>query len=465
MKRYIQFISIFIFTIILLIGLLYIGLAVYYSNGFSYGTFINGIYCTGKSVEEVNKELNENFHANDLKIKLRDGVKQIDLQKIDYSYDFMNPLEIYLNNQNSFLWIENLFIGDSGVTLYPKGLYDENKFDETFSKLRMTEKNDKDDVRLVLNDSGYVLIDPKANVLDENKTKTIIEEALLKGYPTVNLDTSNCYKDASYSNNELHLIELYPQIKNFQNKDIIFQFGDDERKITSRELSLLIECDETGIPTLDDRNLPVANKDEVKNLIDKLGREFNTYCNHYFTTHSGEIVYIDSGNYGNEINAKTETEWLFDFISNGGDIIVHEPEYIHTANFLGKNDIGNTYIEISLSEQKLYYYKNGEIALTTDVVTGNTGRKRGTPQKVCFVYAKQERRILKGPGYSAFVNFWMPVSGNIGIHDASWRSEYGGNIYKTSGSHGCINTPYDKMKELYGMVDIGTPVIIYELSE
>ncbi len=130
MKKYIQLISIFILIIIFLLGLLYIGLAVYYRNGFSYGTFINGIYCTGKSVEEVNKELNEGFHVHNLNVQLRDGEKQIDLKSIDYSYDFSNPLNIYLNNQNSFLWIENLFIKDSGITLYPQGIYDKDKFEK-----------------------------------------------------------------------------------------------------------------------------------------------------------------------------------------------------------------------------------------------------------------------------------------------------------------------------------------------
>ena len=58
---------------------------------------------------------------------------------------------------------------------------------------------------------------------------------------------------------------------------------------------------------------------------------------------------------------------------------------------------------------------------------------------------------MRGPGYASPVKFWVPVKGGIGIHDASWRKEFGGDIYQTAGSHGCINTPKDKMEELYDM--------------
>ncbi len=287
---------------------------------------------------------------------------------------------------------------------------------------------------------------------------------MIKGHLDVNLEQAACYEDMAYSDSELYLKEIYPYLDEFQNKDIVYKFGDDERRLSKKELACLIKCDENKIPVLDDNASLIIDKDAVKNLIQNIGDEFNTYCNHYFTTHNGDSVYIDTGNYGNEINAKTEIEWLYEFLTKEDNVIIHEPEYLHTANYLGKNDIGDTYIEVSISEQKMFYFKDGEMILSTDVVTGNAGRKRDTPQKVCFVYGKQEKRVLRGPGYASFVNFWMPVSGNIGIHDSPWRSEYGGEIYKTNGSHGCINTPYNVMKELYEAVEIGTPVIIYDTN-
>jgi lipoprotein-anchoring transpeptidase ErfK/SrfK len=140
---------------------------------------------------------------------------------------------------------------------------------------------------------------------------------------------------------------------------------------------------------------------------------------------------------------------------------VHEPEYLQKAWVQGKDDIGDTYIEIDMGEQEMYYYVNGILQLETPVVTGNTSLKRGTPSGVNYVYLKQKDRILRGVGYASHVDFWMPVNGGIGIHDSSWRSSYGGTIYQNNGSHGCINTPRDIMVQLYDMVEVGTPVVMF----
>ena len=102
-----------------------------------------------------------------------------------------------------------------------------------------------------------------------------------------------------------------------------------------------------------------------------------------------------------------------------------------------------------------------EEGIETPVVTGNTSLRRGTPSGTNFVYNKERNRVLRGADYASPVKFWIPVRGAIGIHDASWRSKDGGEIYKTNGSHGCINTPYDEVSKLYDMVEIGTPCVMF----
>ena len=77
------------------------------------------------------------------------------------------------------------------------------------------------------------------------------------------------------------------------------------------------------------------------------------------------------------------------------------------------------------------------------------------------MYNKQKNRVLRGPNYRTPVKFWIPVRGAIGIHDAKWRDEFGGDIYLTDGSHGCVNTPMDAVEKLYEMVEIGTPCVMY----
>lgn len=118
----------------------------------------------------------------------------------------------------------------------------------------------------------------------------------------------------------------------------------------------------------------------------------------------------------------------------------------------------NPYVVVSLSKQTLKYYEYGQVVLSSNVVTGINGK---TPTGTFKVLNKATNIILKGKDYQSFVNYWIAFKGvAFGFHDASWRSKFGGNIYKYNGSHGCVNMPYNKVKQLYNMISIGTPVYI-----
>lgn len=118
----------------------------------------------------------------------------------------------------------------------------------------------------------------------------------------------------------------------------------------------------------------------------------------------------------------------------------------------------NPYVVVSISQQTLYYYEYGELVLSSPVVTGINN---GTPTGTFKVLNKSRNVTLKGADYESFVNYWIAFKGSsYGLHDASWRSRFGGTIYKYNGSHGCVNMPYYKVQQLYNMIEIGTPVYI-----
>ncbi len=118
----------------------------------------------------------------------------------------------------------------------------------------------------------------------------------------------------------------------------------------------------------------------------------------------------------------------------------------------------NPYIVVSISNQTLKYYEYDKLVLSSNVVTGINGK---TPIGTFKVLNKATDIILKGKDYKSFVNYWIAFKGAaFGFHDASWRSNFGGNIYKYNGSHGCVNMPYNKVRQLYNMVAVGTPVYI-----
>ena len=114
-----------------------------------------------------------------------------------------------------------------------------------------------------------------------------------------------------------------------------------------------------------------------------------------------------------------------------------------------------------MKKQHLWFYKNGSLISQGDVVTGNVSANHTTPGGVYKLKYKEKNAVLRGPGYDAPVSFWMPFNGGIGIHDASWRSEFGGKIYKTGGSHGCINSPYYLAKAIFDNIEAGIPVVCF----
>lgn len=464
MKKKIQIVLILFLSVIFMLGLCYIGLAVYYENGFSYGTCINGIYCTGKTVEEVDVELCQQYEYPGLDIFFPDGTKHISGEDISFSFDFMKPLSACLDRQNPYLWIENIFRGSDGITITPAGEYSSRQLETVCNNLIQSEPAKTGKVSLQMGTDGYFMVDTKKSVLNEEVFLTMVQNALVTGAESLDLMAEGGYKSLPYTENEKELLKIWFDLEPFLNKSIIVRFGEEQVPISKKILSDILKTDETGIPVMQD-GVPMIDEEKTQLALNTLYDTYNTYRNHHFTTHDGNEIYIDTGNYGNAINMKKELKWFLAALTSEEQTILHEPEYSKEAKYKEKDDIGKTYIEIDMTAQQLFYYEDEKLILTTDVVTGNTGRRRGTPQMVCSVYGKQKNRTLRGPGYASFVNFWLPVSGNIGIHDASWRDAFGGNIYQTSGSHGCINTPYDNMKLLYDQVEVGTPVIVYYQNE
>ena len=130
-----------------------------------------------------------------------------------------------------------------------------------------------------------------------------------------------------------------------------------------------------------------------------------------------------------------------------------------TSGAYGKS-VGSSYVEVSITEQRMWLYKNGKLIVDTPVVTG-TRNYMDTPKGYFSIFSRARNTVLTGPGYASPVDYWMAFSGGCGIHDASWRSSFGGNIYTYNGSHGCINTPYKAVRTIYNNTTFGTPVIVY----
>lgn len=173
-------------------------------------------------------------------------------------------------------------------------------------------------------------------------------------------------------------------------------------------------------------------------------------------------------NYGWHIDQTKETEALIANIQSLQSV-TREPVYSSRAAQTAMPQWGKTFVEIDISSQHVYFYQDGNCVWDSKCVTGTaTDPDRATPTGVFALKYKQRDRVLRGrinpqtgkPSYESPVAYWMPFNGNIGLHDANWRSSFGGNIYLKSGSHGCINLPPKNAKTLYELITPGTVVVV-----
>lgn len=458
--------AVLLFLLLLLTG--YFILAFYYREGFSVNTWINGVYCTGKTVEEVNSELLLRTEAPNIVIVDREGTEYtISLAEADYQADYSNVLEHYRQEQNPFLWVDNVLF-HSRRELSPTVTVDVDGLRRAYDSLEFVraEQQKNKDYSLARDTSGeYVFTDGLAGRIDLEKAFLALENTVENGQETLNLSDSGCYYDITPNENQKTLRNLWKEIERYQRCDIVYCFGQERHPVTAADCASFLVT-ENGLPVTDQTGNFVLDEEAVTAYVEQLAEKYDGYGRtRQFHSTRGDVITIEGGTYGSKLDQKKETAYLMEHLLDAGVHTgtqqSHVPTYEREAFCYGRDDIGDTYIEVDMTQQKMYYYEKGELRLETDVVTGNMRRRMGTPEGVNFVYNKQKDRVLRGPGYASPVKFWVPVKGSIGIHDASWRKEFGGDIYQTAGSHGCINTPKDKMGELYDMVQIGTPVVMF----
>ncbi len=447
-----------VLTVILFAGL-YLAASLYYRKSFGPGVFINSVYCTGKSVEEVNEELKSLYGAESFSVQDACGhFYEIPLLEVGFRVDYTSQLRNEQNRQPLFSWITQA-AASNHRTISPSISLDEALLKKALDGCGLFKDNAKENTVEIRLEEGYVLYDGMQDVLDADMVLTTVKKALEQGIMTV--DVSYCYSDLPYTEEMLKTLKLYEKVEAFTACGITYDMGDSQIALTPAITGSFIALDEEGGFLLDEEGNLMLREEGIEEFIDTLCAEYDTYgSTRTFLSTRGDVITIEGGTYGNKIDREAEIDYLRQAFLDGVSE-VHIPAYKREAYTRGKNDIGDTYVEIDMTEQKLYYYEAGELLFETDIVTGNTGRRMGTPEGVNFVYSMQKNRILRGPGYESPVKYWVPVKGNIGIHDASWRKEFGGEVYKTNGSHGCINVPKDVMGELYDMLEIGVPVVMF----
>lgn len=214
-----------------------------------------------------------------------------------------------------------------------------------------------------------------------------------------------------------------------------------------------------AIPTL---GAPKVSFSKVNgtSLTLKVGKIYgaSSYKIYRYNSKSGKYVYkgrLTNSRYFTDKGLKTKTVYKYKVVPYRGD---KAGKYRIVSKKTKSSSVG-TYIKVSISKQRLYFYKNYELYLTSNVVTGMRG-VHDTPKGTYKIQYKTRNTYLTGADYRSFVNYWMPFYGGYGLHDATWRSSFGGDIYKYGGSHGCVNLPLSKAKKIYNNSYAGMRVVI-----
>lgn len=437
--------------------IIYLGMSIYFINHFYFGATINCINVAGKTVNEVNEEIATDIKNYALVLEEKGGVKEeIKGADIGLKYNGHDKVQSLKEDENPFYWISGIFKKKeskvSEIISFDKILL--KKAINSLSCFNNSNLIEPKNASFKYTEKGYEIVEGiSGNKVNKDILYNHVEETIAKGETTINLETINCYEKPQYTSDSKEVIAAKDILNKYVASKITYTFGEHKEVLDGSKINTWLKVDQNLKVTFDE--------EKVKNYVETMARTYDTYGDtRNFAASSGSTKKVSGGDYGWLVNRPKETKDLIAAIKEG-KVITKEPAYSQTARARGNNDIGNTYVEIDLTKQYMWFYKNGNLIAKGDIVTGNLSSNHATPQGSYQLTYKQKDAILRGPGYAAPVSYWMPFNGDIGIHDATWRSAFGGNIYKTDGSHGCVNAPYKLAETIFNNIEAGVPVICY----
>lgn len=435
----------------------YLLIAIFFTNHFFFNTEINGINLSLKSYEEAPDILKKSINDYKLQIIERDEkIEEILGKDIGLQYNEKNSISNVQDRQASLKWIvglikkQNYNIGDL-VDYNNENLNNKIKELDCLNKDIIEPKN----VGFKYSNGSYELIEEVyGNKVKKEKLYEAIENSILNGEVKIDLNEKLCYENPEYTVNSEKAMIAKDILNKYVSTKITYLFGDKSEVLDGSRINEWL--------SVDDNLEVIINEKSVKDYVLELSAKYNTVgIARNFKSSTGKMVEVKGGYYGWKINYVAETRMLLENIKLGA-ILEKEPIYTQKGLNRDEDDIGDTYVEINLTSQHLWFYKDGKLIVQGDVVTGDPGKGYSTKLGTYMLNYKQKEATLRGPNYEAKVTYWMPFNGNIGIHDASWRYSFGGKIYKGNGTHGCVNSPSYLAKTIFENIDEGTPVICYE---
>lgn len=437
------------------IFLAYLAASVYFMEHFFLGTAVNGENVEFQTVKQVNSLILEQAEGYGLTLLERGGTEEsVTAQQLGMSFSETENVRNYKRVQNGFLW-PRMFWQQDTYQIAPDITFDEETFDETLASLScVREGEEPEDARVELTADGYELYpEQQGSRIKEDVLKEQVRAAAETLTETVDLEEAGCYEAPSLTADSPEITELTAKLDQWFATEVTYEFGSQTEVVDSSVMAGFIQLDGCEAS---------LSEEAVRAWVAGLADRRDTYKkSRQFNSTLRGVITVSGGNYGWQIDQETETAALLASVEKG-ETAAKQPAWSREGKAWGdNNDVGDTYIEVDMGAQHMWAYKDGALLIDTDVVTGNISRNYGTPSMVAAIQYKDRNAVLRGDNYATPVKYWMPFYGNYGIHDASWRREFGGTVYLTNGSHGCVNTPPAAMKVIFENMDSGTPVVLY----
>lgn len=446
--------------IILAFFLLLTGINLYltnpYKTRFSKNTTINNINVSNLSLNESKEKFNDALLKNyQLKIIERTNSGEI-IKGSDIDLKLSIDLDELLKEQSK----------DFPIIRYFKKYTFESKIKSSFNKTKLKDLLNTftflDNGKMIaptdayvgnfVKDKGFQIIkETDGTKLYKDKVFVEINNALLEFKDSVDLD--KCYERPVFLSTNETIIKKQKILNDICKSKIEYSLLKENFTLDSDIFNEWISLDDTN-------NILIDNK-KVSEFVDNLSKKANTaYTNRQFLTRNGDIKKLQ-GPFGYKIDKQKEIEQIKQDLLSKQEI-KRTPIYSQVGKeFNGLNDLGNSYVEIDLTNQRVYLIKDNQLISESNCVSGNISKGNRTPDGIYSITYKQSPAVLRGANYASPVKYWMPFNKGIGLHDATWRSKFGGSIYKTNGSHGCINLPLSFAKTVYENVEKSMPVICY----
>ena len=448
----------------------YAGISYYYSYHFFLGTTINGIDSSNKTAYEVEQEIAGKKDNYVIQVSARMQEPQtITGKDIDYQYVSSGEILQLLKTQKPWEWIRGFF-ETKNYMVQEETVFSREKLEKQVSSLNCAQKENQiapENAYVSFVNSEFTIVpETEGNELNTKEAYQMICRAIDNDAAEVDLESDpKAYKKADVTKESSELQNMVNTYKNLTKANITYTFGDETVTLDGNTIKNWLQFDEKGQLLPDDG----AFRQHVVDYVAQLAADHDTVgTERQFETTSGRIVYVYGSAYGWKIDQDKEAAQLMQEIQSGTQT-TREPVYSMRANAHGINDLGDTYIEVDLTEQYMWYYQNGNIIFQSEIVSGLPGDPdRKTPPGIFTLNSKSSPSVLRGEmtangtySYEQPVTYWMPFNGGIGFHDADWQPYFGGDRYLTGGSHGCINLPPENAGQLYSLIQNDVPIICF----